>query len=91
MVSNILSEVGCMIHCASDNRFEKQIKTSKAVNFRRLSPYSEFSRQCVACRVNHFVFLSSLKVNGEWTIPGHPFSEKDVPVPEALMVGPNGN
>ena len=83
-LSNILSEVGCVIHCASDNRFEKQIKTSKAVNFS--SDYlltQNLARQCVACGVNHFVFLSSLKVNGEWTIPGHPFSEKDVPVPQS--------
>jgi len=40
------------------------------------------ARQAVAAGVRRFVFLSSIKVNGEATAPGNPFHADDVPSPE---------
>ena len=37
--------------------------------------------QCAAARVRRFVFLSSVKVNGEETVPGRPFRHDDRPAP----------
>jgi nucleoside-diphosphate-sugar epimerase len=39
------------------------------------------ARQAVAAGVRRFVFLSSIKVNGESTLPGQPFRADDVPAP----------
>jgi nucleoside-diphosphate-sugar epimerase len=40
------------------------------------------ARQAAVAGVRLFVFLSSVKVNGEFTEAGHPFTADDVPAPE---------
>ena len=40
------------------------------------------ARQAAAAGVRRFVFLSSIKVNGEETLPGDMFSERDAPAPK---------
>lgn len=40
------------------------------------------ARQAVEAGVRRFVYLSSIKVNGEQTQKGAPFSEEDTPAPE---------
>jgi nucleoside-diphosphate-sugar epimerase len=40
------------------------------------------ARQAAASGVKRFVFISSVKVNGESTEPGHAFSEADAPNPQ---------
>lgn len=40
------------------------------------------ARQAAAVGVKRFVFLSSIKVNGEQTKPGHAFTEADKPAPQ---------
>ncbi len=40
------------------------------------------ARQAAQAGVQRFVFISSIKVTGESTLPGHPFSERDVPAPQ---------
>ncbi len=39
------------------------------------------ARAAAAAGVAHFVFASTIKVNGEATLPGHPFRESDPPDP----------
>jgi UDP-glucose 4-epimerase len=39
------------------------------------------ARQAAAAGVRRFVFISSVKVNGEETSPGQPFTEEDEPAP----------
>jgi nucleoside-diphosphate-sugar epimerase len=39
------------------------------------------ARQAAACGVRRFVFLSSVKVNGEGTLPGQKFRAEDPPAP----------
>ena len=39
------------------------------------------ARQAVAAGVKRFVFISSVKVNGESTLPGQPFTAEDAPAP----------
>lgn len=40
------------------------------------------AREAAAAGVRRFIFLSSIKVNGERTGPGRPFRPEDVPAPE---------
>jgi nucleoside-diphosphate-sugar epimerase len=37
---------------------------------------------CVAAGVRRFIFASTVKVNGEWTLPGAPFRPGDAPAPQ---------
>lgn len=39
------------------------------------------AHQAAKAGVRRFVYLSSIKVNGEQTLPGRPFTEQDVPAP----------
>jgi nucleoside-diphosphate-sugar epimerase len=43
---------------------------------------ANFARQAAAAGVKRFVYLSSIKVNGEFTTAGQPFTADDVPAPE---------
>lgn len=40
------------------------------------------ARQAAAAGVRQFIYVSTIKVNGEHTLPGHPFSEADPPAPQ---------
>jgi len=40
------------------------------------------ARQAAAVGVKRFIFLSTIKVNGEFTLPGAPFTEQDNPRPQ---------
>jgi nucleoside-diphosphate-sugar epimerase len=39
------------------------------------------ARAAASCGVQRFVFLSSIKVNGEWSAPDKPFTANDTPAP----------
>ncbi|MEN3373007.1 SDR family oxidoreductase [Dechloromonas sp. ZS-1] len=63
------------------------------MNDKSSDPWAEFRRvnvdgtvnlasQAAAAGVKRFVFLSSIKVNGEWTEAGRPFTADDIPAPE---------
>jgi nucleoside-diphosphate-sugar epimerase len=41
----------------------------------------KLARQAAAAGVKRFVFISSVKVNGESTLPGRPFTADDIPAP----------
>lgn len=40
------------------------------------------ARQAAAAGVKRFIFISSIKVNGEGTAPGRPYTASDTPVPQ---------
>jgi nucleoside-diphosphate-sugar epimerase len=52
--------------------------------FRRVNVDStlNLARQAAAVGVRRFVFVSSVKVNGEATLPGQAFTERDAPAPQ---------
>ncbi len=63
------------------------------INDKSMDPLAEFrqvnvegtanlARQAAAAGVRRFVYLSSIKVNGEFTQEGHPFTADDTPAPE---------
>jgi len=43
---------------------------------------ANLARQAAAAEVRRFVYVSSIKVNGEFTQPGAPFKADDVPAPQ---------
>jgi nucleoside-diphosphate-sugar epimerase len=42
----------------------------------------QLASQAAACGVKRFIFISSIKVNGEQTEPGRPFRPDDTPAPQ---------
>ena len=79
-----LDGVETLIHCAarvhllSDPAVDP-LATYRAVN---VAGTRRLAEQAAALGVRRLVFLSSVKVNGERTPPGSPFSASDTPAPE---------
>lgn len=81
---NILSGVNVIIHLAA----RVHVMREQFVN--RLDAYREtnvegtlnLARQAAQAGVKRFIFISSIKVNGEQTLAGRPFAAFDVPNPQ---------
>lgn len=79
-----LQGVDCVIHLAArthviDERSADPLDAYRHINVLGTQRLAE---QAAAAGVRRFVFLSSIKVNGETTAPLHPFTEEDSPQPQ---------
>jgi nucleoside-diphosphate-sugar epimerase len=73
----------CLVHCAArvhvmHDRAEDPLQEFRTVN---RDGTLALARAAAAAGVRRFVFLSSIKVNGEATVPGVPFGPDDEPHP----------
>ena len=77
---------GCdaVVHAAARTHIMQDTSADPLVEFRRVNVQGtlNLARQAAKAGVKRFIFLSSVKVNGELTQPGHPFSENDIPAPQ---------
>ena len=77
---------GCdaVIHLAARVHMMKESSADPLAEFRRVNVDGtlNLANQAAAAGVNRFVYLSSIKVNGEHTAPGKPFTEDDIASPE---------
>ncbi len=82
--SKALQGVSVVVHCAARVHVMKDKSTDPLTEFRRvnLEGTANLARQAAAAGVRRFVFLSSIKVNGEYTKAGRPFTADDVPAPK---------
>jgi nucleoside-diphosphate-sugar epimerase len=57
--------------------------TNPLAEYRRVNVMGSvnLARQAIAAGVTRFIFISSIKVNGEGTLPGHPYTADDSPQP----------
>ena len=78
-----LAGVTCVVHCAARVHIVKEQSSDPLAEFRRVNVFGtlQFARQAAASGVKRFVFLSSIKVNGESTSDNEPFRENDRPAP----------
>lgn len=65
-------------HCMRD----KEIDALRAFRHVNVLGTLNFARQAATMGVRRFVFVSSIKVNGESTKPEHAFTSEDAPAPE---------
>ncbi len=81
--SRALTEVGVIVHAAARVHVMDDTATDPLTEFRRINVQGtlNLARQAVAAGVRRFVFISSIKVNGEATELGAPFSADDMPAP----------
>ncbi|MBX3662255.1 MAG: SDR family oxidoreductase [Burkholderiales bacterium] len=78
-----LQGVGCVVHLAARTHVLNDRSADPLAEYRRINVTAteHLARQAASCGVRRFVFLSSIKVNGEATST-RPYSEHDAPRPE---------
>jgi len=79
-----LSNVEQVVHLAARVHIMHDKSADPLTEFRRVNVDGtvNLARQAVATGVKRFIFLSSIKVNGEFTEIGRPFTADDIPAPE---------
>ncbi|HAL39233.1 MAG TPA: NAD-dependent dehydratase [Polaromonas sp.] len=78
-----LGGVSAVVHCAARVHVMADTAADPLDEFRRVNVQGtlNLARQAAAAGVRRFVFVSSIKVNGEATQPGSPFTADDAPAP----------
>ncbi len=82
--SAALSNLDVVIHLAARVHIMKDTAADPFAEFRKVNVAGtlNLARQAAAAGVKRVVFVSSVKVNGEYTSPGHAFTESDLPAPQ---------
>lgn len=72
-----------VIHAAARAHVMSDQSSDPIVEYRKVNVEGtlNLARQSVEAGVKRFVYISSIKVNGEQTAPGKPFTERDAPAP----------
>ncbi len=75
-----------VVHLAAKSHTIKDVKDDPISAYREINVLGtiNFARQASYAGVKRFIFLSSIKVNGENSLPDHPFQVDDKPAPEDL-------
>ncbi len=78
-----LAGVDCVVHLAARVHVMHERAADPLAEFRKVNVDGTLAlaRQAVAAGVRRFIFVSSIKVNGEGTAPGRPFAADDAPAP----------
>lgn len=81
---NYLEGVETIVHLAARVHVMRETASDPLILFREanVSATVNLARQAAAAGVRRFVFVSSIKVNGERTEPGKPFTATDPPNPQ---------
>lgn len=82
--STSLDGITTVVHLAARVHVMKESAADPLVAFRiaNVDATLNLARQSARAGVKRFIFLSSIKVNGEATASGHPFRADDIPHPE---------
>lgn len=83
-LSKALSQVDVVIHLAARVHVMNESENDALAAYRRVNVQNtlELASAAVTAGVKRFLYLSSIKVNGEETFPGKPFTADDVPLPQ---------
>ncbi len=82
--SQALKGVDVVIHAAARAHIMREEALDPMAEYRRINVEGtlNLARQAAAAGVRSFVYISSIKVNGETTSLGRPFTADDAPAPE---------
>lgn len=83
-IFNAFDNIDVVIHTAARVHIMKDNAADPIEEFGKINVYAtiELARQAARAGAKRFIFLSSIKVNGESTDNRRPFSETDDPAPE---------
>jgi UDP-glucose 4-epimerase len=78
-----LNQVDVVVHCAARVHIMKDDSKDPLKAYREVNFYGtlNLARQAALAGVRRFLFISSIKVNGEETQPGKPFTADELPSP----------
>lgn len=79
----VLQTMNIVIHCAARVHVMNDQSSDPLAEFRQVNVEGtlNLARQAAAAGVKSFIFISSIKVNGEGTAPGTSYKADDVPAP----------
>lgn len=79
-----LANVDVVVHVAARAHVMRESSTDALAAYREVNVAGTLglARAAIAAGVRRFIFISSIKVNGEQTAPGRPFKATDAPAPE---------
>lgn len=79
-----LQGIDVVVHCAARAHVMHEKLADPLAEYRRINVQGtvNLARQAAQAGVRRFVFISSVKVNGEATRPGQPFTPADAPAPQ---------
>ena len=82
--SRAFPAIDVVVHCAARVHVMHETAVDSLSAFREVNVEGtlNLARQAAKAGVKRFIFISSVKVNGEETRPGHPFLESDPPAPQ---------
>ena len=80
----VLQGINVVVHTAARVHVMMDTATDPLAEFRRVNVHAalQLAKQAAAAGVKRFVFISSIKVNGEATISGSPFTPDDIAAPQ---------
>lgn len=78
-----LRDISVIVHAAARVHVINETSVDALAEFRRANVAGtlNLARQAAESGVKRFIFISSIKVNGERTLPGKPFTADDIPAP----------
>ena len=81
--ADAVRDVDVVVHAAARVHVMSETAVDPLAEFRRVNVAGtlNLARQAVRAGVRRFVFVSSIKVNGEETMPGRPYTGDDEPAP----------
>lgn len=81
--TRVLVGVSAVVHCAARVHVMNELSSDPLAEFRRVNVEGtlRLARQAAEAGVRRFVFVSSIKVNGEHTQAGVPFTADQTPAP----------
>lgn len=82
--SEALNDIDVVIHLAARVHVMKDESKAPLLAYREINVEAtlNLARQAAHAKVKRFIFMSSIKVNGEQTSVGRPFTAEDIPAPE---------
>lgn len=82
--ASILDGMNLVIHAAARVHIMDDNASNPMAEFRKVNVDGtlKLARQAARAGVKRFIFISSIKVNGEETLPGHCYTADDIPAPE---------
>ncbi|SJM93110.1 UDP-glucose 4-epimerase [Crenothrix polyspora] len=78
-----LKDMDCVVHTAARVHVMDDVSQDPLAEFRKTNCAAtlNLARQAAEAGVKRFIFISSIKVNGEGTLPGKPYTENIEPAP----------
>lgn len=82
--NHCLEGIDTVIHCAGRAHVMHDLYADPLPEYRHINVEAtiNLARQAAAAGVKRFIFMSTVKVNGEQTMKERPFTEKDAPMPQ---------